>query len=242
MGSLEVPGGFQLRSTSCESPVPLRLIVSVPLVDELLVTVSCPVADPVVAGSNCTLSVTDWLGFNVIGKLDPDNEKPEPVTVAEFTVTAADPIELNVTDCVVGVYITTLPNEMLVALMLNTGLAALSCSAKLREPLPSVADSVAVCAVLTQPTVAVKLAPLPPAATLTDAGTTTDRLLLDKATLTPSIGAALLNVTVQTFVPDPVIDELVHERAINPGILTVPVPLRLTTATGLLDALLLTVS
>jgi len=38
--------------------VPLRLITAVPLVEELLWMVSCPVATPVVVGSNCTFSVT----------------------------------------------------------------------------------------------------------------------------------------------------------------------------------------
>jgi hypothetical protein len=224
------------------SPVPLKLITAVALVDELLVTVSCPVTDPVTVGSNCRLSVTDWPGFNVTGKLDPDTEKLVPAIVAELTVTAADPVELNVTDCVVGVLITTLPNDTLVALMLNVGVAALSCSAKLCEPLPSVAVNVAVWAVLTKETVAVKLALLAPTGTVADAGTMTERLLLAKATLTPPLGAAPLSVTVQASVPDPVIDELVQERALNPGMLTVPVPLRLTTAEGLLDEVLLMVS
>ena len=34
--------------------MPVRVITSVPFVDELLVTVSWPVAAPAVVGSNCT--------------------------------------------------------------------------------------------------------------------------------------------------------------------------------------------
>ena len=39
-------------------PVPLRLTIAVLLVDESLCRVNCPVAIPVTAGSNCTVSVT----------------------------------------------------------------------------------------------------------------------------------------------------------------------------------------
>ena len=47
----------QLSPLNTGKPVPLRLIkVEVPL-KELLVNVSCPVAAPAVAGSNCTVSV-----------------------------------------------------------------------------------------------------------------------------------------------------------------------------------------
>jgi len=36
-------------------PVPLRLIIAVPLVEELVAMVSCPVAVPATAGLNCRL-------------------------------------------------------------------------------------------------------------------------------------------------------------------------------------------
>jgi hypothetical protein len=34
--------------------------------------VSCPVAAPAAVGSNCTFSVTDWVGFKVTGNVAPD--------------------------------------------------------------------------------------------------------------------------------------------------------------------------
>jgi hypothetical protein len=50
-------------------PVPLSVTgIVLPLV-ELLLIMSWPLADPVAVGSNCTCSVIDWVGFNVIGRL-----------------------------------------------------------------------------------------------------------------------------------------------------------------------------
>jgi len=65
---------------------------------------------------------------------------------------------------------------------------------------------VAVCAVLTAPTAAEKLADDDPAGTATEAGTETDALLLLRVTEEPPLGAAHVSVTVQDVVPDPVID------------------------------------
>ena len=50
-----------------------------------------------VVGSNCTFSVTDWLGFKVTGNVAPDIVKPVPLNVAELMVTGAVPVEVNVT-------------------------------------------------------------------------------------------------------------------------------------------------
>jgi len=60
---------------------------------------------------------------------------------------------------------------------------------------------VAVWAVETEATVAVKAPLVAPAATVTLAGTVTLALLLDSATLTPPAGAAALSVTVHAEVP-----------------------------------------
>jgi len=69
----------------------------------------------------------------------------------------------------------------------------------LDEP-PKVAVRVAVCAVETDATVAVKAPVDAPAATATFAGTVTLALLLDSATLAPTVAAAL-RVTVHAEVP-----------------------------------------
>lgn len=65
------------------------------------------------------------------------------------------------------------------------------------------ADAVTVTAVLfaTVPALAIKVAVLEPAATVTDAGTVKALLLSEIATLTPPLGALLLNVTVQVLIP-----------------------------------------
>ena len=85
-------------------PVPLRLTTAVLLVDESLWIVSWPEAAPVVVGSNCTFSVTDWPGFKVTGNVAPDIVKPVTVSAAELMVTGAVPVEVNVTGCVEGVF------------------------------------------------------------------------------------------------------------------------------------------
>ena len=58
--------------------------------------------------------------------------------------------------------------------------------------------------------VAVKAAVLAPEATVTDGGTVTAVLLLDRLTAWPPLGAAAFSVTVQLSVPAPVIDPLVQ--------------------------------
>src|SRR5215469_12412792 len=125
-GSAELTGAFQLRSTSCEAavPVPFRLITAVLPVDELLLMVSCPLAEPAAAGLNCTCRVTDWLGFRVIGKLPPMMEKPVPVMLAELMVREVVPVEVRVRDWVVVLLTVMLPKLRLDALRVNCGSAA----------------------------------------------------------------------------------------------------------------------
>ena len=106
--------------------------------------VSCPVTAPATVGSNCTLSVAVWFGFNVIGKVTPETVKPLPLTAAALTVTAAVPVEDRITDCVAGVLRFTFPNATLVALMLSVATPTPSCRLKVCATLPAVAVSVAV--------------------------------------------------------------------------------------------------
>ena len=186
-------------------------------------------------GSNCTLSVTAWLGFKVTGKRPPETEKPAPLIVAALTVTAAVPVEVNVIDVETVLLTATLPNDMLLVLALNAGIAAFSCRLNFCETPPSVAVNVAACALLTNATLAVKLALFAPDGTFTEIGTETERLLLDKLTLTPPLGAAPLSVTVHASDPDPVMDELLQDRPFSetsprPGL--EPFPCNLTAAAG----------
>ena len=206
--------------------MPLRPITAVPLVDELLWMVSCPVKAPAEVGSNCTSSVTAKLGFKVTGKVAPDIVKPVPLNVAELIVTGAVPAEVNVTGSVDGVFTVTLPNAKLAALMVNVGIvvpAAFSCRAKVLETPPALAVRVTDCAAVTDDAVAAKPALLALAATTTVAGTVTAALLLAKPTLTPPLPAAELNVTVHVSFPAPM-DALLQERALNAADAVVPVP------------------
>jgi len=77
----------------------------------------------VAVGSNCTFSVTDWVGFKVTGNVAPDIVKPVPVSAAELMVTGAAPVDVNVTGCVDDVFTVTLPNVKSAALSVNCGLA-----------------------------------------------------------------------------------------------------------------------
>ena len=173
------------------------------------------------------------------GKLAPETVNPVPVTVAALTVTAAVPVEVKVTDCVAGVFTFTLPKVRLELLTLNVIVDAPSCRAKVSFTLPALAVKVTVCAVLTDDTVAAKLALDAPAATVTELGTVTAELLLARLTVNPPLAAAAFSVTVQLSVPAPVIDPLEQVSALNTGI---PVPLRLTTVEDPVEELLVMVS
>jgi hypothetical protein len=64
------------------------------------------------------------VGFSVTGRLPPTIAKPAPVIAAEFTVTGDVPVDVNVNDCVVGVFTVTLPKLRLAVLNVNCGLDA----------------------------------------------------------------------------------------------------------------------
>lgn len=162
-----------------------------------------------------------------------------PVTVAALIVTAAPPVEVSVSDWVVGEFTVTLPKARLVALTVSAAEPGFNCKAKLVEALPAVAVSVAVCAEVTAETVAANVVLVALAATVTVAGTVTAELLLARLTVVPALGAAPFRVTVHESVPPPVIEELVQESALK---VATPVPLRLTVAAPPEEALLEMVS
>jgi hypothetical protein len=124
--------------------------------------------------------------------------------------------------------------------MLSMDVAAFNFKAKVLEMPLALAVNVTACAVVTDETVAVNEALVALAATVTVAGTLTAALLLDRLTLSPPLGAAPLSVTVQASLPDPVMDALLQESALNPAAAAaVPVPLRLTSTVGSAQLLLL---
>ena len=59
IGSEDPLGAAQFSITWCGLPVPLRPTVAVDFVDELLVTVNCPVAAPTANGSNVSVMFID---------------------------------------------------------------------------------------------------------------------------------------------------------------------------------------
>jgi hypothetical protein len=140
----------------------------------------------------------------------------------------------------------TLPKATPVGLRLSVGTAAFSFRAKLFVTLPELAVKATAWGVPTDEIVAVKPALVALAGTVTLAGTATAALLLDKLTVSPPLGAAAVNVTVQASVPDPVMDPLLQESVLNADSaaweLVAPVPLRLMTAAPLGNALLAMVS
>jgi len=219
--------------------VPLRLTTVDAPEDELLAMVSEPLEAPAAVGSNCTVSVAVWLGLSVSGNVAPETLYPAPLAVAPLTVSAAAPVEVSVTVCVVAVFTATLPNDRLDALTLSVEAHAFSVSEKLCELLDVDAVSVAVCAVLTAVAVAVKPALLVPLAICTDAGTVTAEFELARFTLMPPDGALLLTVTVHASVAAPVSELEVQVSDCTDGrIAMVPVPLSATVSVPPLVALL----
>jgi hypothetical protein len=105
-------------------PVAIKATTAGVPVDELLLTVSCPLTLPIAVGANWTCNVIDWVGLNVAGKLPPISVKPVAVSVAELTVTGEVPVDVSVNDCVVAEFTVTLPKLRVAALTVNCGLAA----------------------------------------------------------------------------------------------------------------------
>ena len=175
--------------------------------------------------------------MSVAGRLAGETAKPLPVTVTEFTVTAAVPVEVRVTVCVVALLTTMAPNEMLLAFMLRTGVAAFSCKEADFDVPAAAAVKVTVCALLTAATFAEKDALVAVAGTVIEAGTVTALLLLVMDTLTPPVGAEPDRLTVQVSASEPVMEVLLQDRALTVGATVVPVPLRLTVAVGALLAM-----
>jgi hypothetical protein len=72
----------------------------------------------------------------------------------------------------------------------------------------------------------------------------TAELLLDRFTISPPLGAALLSVTVQASVPDPVMAPLLQDNALNAAepVPVVPVPLKLITGVPEVEELLATIN
>ena len=203
-------------------------------VDELLLIVSCPVALPVEVGVNVTLTLRLCPGFNVAGTFTEDAVNPAPLTATEFTVTGAVPLELKTTVCEAEPFTVTFPKERLVAFTLSTGEAAFNCSVTERVVLPVVAVTVADWAEITDATVAVNEALVAVAGTMTELGTATELLLLDRPTVMPPLGADPDRVTLQVSFSAPVMEVLPQLTPLTVGAIELPVPLNAIVAAEVL--------
>ena len=115
----------QLRLLGIACPVPLRAMVEVVPVEELLVKVTAPLLAPAVVGLKPIASVTDCPALSVNGKLAPESVKPEPLTEPALSVTELVPDEVSLIDCGAAEAATlTVPKLILVALTVNVDVAA----------------------------------------------------------------------------------------------------------------------
>ena len=115
----------------------------------------------------------------------------------------------------------TFPKAMLTVLVLNVGVYAFSSNPKVLDTPLAFAVKVAACVVVTETAVAVNAALVALAGTVTTAGTVTAATLLDRLTANPPVGAAAVSVTVQIFVPEPVMAEALQVNP--PRVLCAPV-------------------
>lgn len=178
--------------------------------------------------------------MSVSGKVAPETLKPAPLAVPALTVTGPVPVDDNVIVCVVAEFTFSFPKLRLDELKLSVAVPAFSCKARVWLALPAVAVRVTAVAVLTEETVAVKVAVVAPAATVTEAGTETSALLLlPRLTTNPPVAAAAFNAAVQLSVPAPVIEPFAQVKPASTG---TPVPLRPITVELPEEELLLNVS
>jgi hypothetical protein len=104
----------QARVTECGSgavPEPLSATVAGEVV-ALLTNDTVPVAVPLLEGANATFAVWLLLAATVNGKESPLRPNPEPVVLAEETVTAELPVLVSVTGLLIEPPTTTEPNEI----------------------------------------------------------------------------------------------------------------------------------
>jgi hypothetical protein len=147
------------------------------------------------------------------------------------------------------VFKATLPKARLLELTLRDGFegeetgAGFSCTVNVCVTPLALAIRMPGCAMLTAAAVAVKLALVAFAGTVTDDGTVKYASLLTKPTLKPPDGAAALSVAVHVSVPAPVMELLEQDRALSVGALEPfkPIPCSVTVAVGTITELLVIV-
>lgn len=106
--------------------------------------------------------------------------------------------------------------------------------------LPWVAVTVAVWLVLTTETVAANVTLVAPDGTVTEAGTATAVVLLDRFTTSPFVGAAMFVVTMQVSLPAPVNFVLAQLNPLRAAVCFDPLPCNFTVVAGLERVLVIT--
>ena len=101
-------------------PVPLRLIATDGVFEELLLMVNVPVAVLAAVGANFTYAVAVWPGDRVTGSVALlEAVKPAPVTPSDVIVTGNVPVDVTITDWVEDEPKLTFPKASAVALTLK---------------------------------------------------------------------------------------------------------------------------
>ena len=165
-----------------------------------------------VASGTITGSVEDPTGAAIVG------------AVVSLKHTATGETRATVTN-ERGEFTATFPKVRFAVLRLSAGTEAPNCNPKVCATPPALAVKVADCTEVTGETLALNVAVLVPAGTVTVAGTATAPLLLARLTPNPLLSAAAFKVTEQLSRLAPVIDPLAQVSAVSTG---TPVPLRLT--------------
>ena len=147
--------------------------------------------------------------------VDPATTVTEAGTLSEelllASVTANPPLGAAAESVTEQASVTAPVSELLLQETPLSAACGLSCSEVALLTPAAVAVIVAVVVVLTADAVAVNGALVDPAATVTEAGTVTEELLLASVTANPPLGAAAVSVTVQAFEVAPVSELLLQE-------------------------------
>jgi len=179
-----------------------------------------------VVDPDCT--VTEFGTVTAESLLDRLTAKPQ-VAAAEFRVT----VQLSVPAPEIDPLTQVMPVNIGISGVVPVWPDAFNCKANVSAAPPALAVRVAVCAVLTGETAAVKLAVVDPGCTVTEAGTVTAESLLDRLTVKPPLAAVEFNATVQLSIADPVAPLKAQLSDVNSTLVvafsSVPVPLSPTT-------------
>jgi hypothetical protein len=216
--------GLSCTVNACDSPPPLAVRATVCVV---LTAAAVAVKPTLVALAG---TVTDGGTERSALLLASATVKP-PEEAAELIVTEQESVPAPVMEVLAQERELTL----IVGCVGVEVVAGLSCTVNAWVAPPPLAVRITVCVVVTAAAVALKLALVAPAGTVTEEGTVRAALLLPIPTLYPPLGAAELMVTEQESVPVPLMEVLPHTSALTMGAVALdlmPLPCSLTVALG----------